>query len=561
MKNTKRHLLFAALGLGALVLIVVLLPPAEKTAVSGDAYSNIHPQDYVGPERCAECHAEQYRKWQTHPHSRMNLNPTEQSVLGDFSGVRVEYGDGYVQFDTRGDEYFISLFGHDQLAREYRVTRTVGSQYTQMYIGLQTIGPEPPDHQVYHIEGKLPFGYWIRRQLWTPVSYFDSAYEAESTSGSEQMTTLAHVPRDTKWELNCLYCHNTYAYQHRLYFGDVLGFPREDFRFPEGAASIDKWGALTPDKLVTLGVSCESCHYGGREHVEHGKPVRYYPTSPELQVTNISSATPEHDASLINSICLQCHCANVTLYPNQAGLWNSREAIDLQSGACQQQLKCTDCHDPHPAGRHGGLFSEQKINQKCLECHSSFKADKQRQAHSQHTLDSVSCVDCHMPRIVQGLDKVVRTHHIDSPTDEVMLSMSAPNACNLCHLDKPITWTVEQLNRGWKTDLEINSKWSSEYGEQNQLPVGDVWLNHSQPIMKLLAADAFSRSALGPDKVADLLELLNAPYAVNRMFGLLAIERILDRKLTAEEYLPTASVTERAEMVRHLKDNLNRPSD
>ncbi len=531
-------------------------PDTTPTAALDVPYSNIHPEDYVGPEKCAECHAEHYRKWQTHPHSKMNLNPSDETILGDFSNHRVKYGNGEAVFEKRDDEFFMSLFEEGQLTHEYRITKTVGSQHTQMYIGVQTIGPEPSDHQAYRIEGKLPFGYWIRHNLWTPVSYFDSAYEAEPNDGHEKMELLNLVQKETKWELNCLYCHNTYAYQHRLYFSNVLGFPREDFRFPEGAESIQEWGPLTPEKLVTLGVSCESCHYGGREHVENGRESRFYPSSPKLQSTSISPETPTTNANLINSICLQCHCANVILYPNGAATWNSREALDLQSGACQQQIKCTDCHDPHPAGKHGGLFSEQKITWKCLECHTQLQDDVSRQTHSRHTLDSVSCVDCHMPRIVQGLDQVVRTHHIHSPSDESMLQRAGPNACNICHLDKPIDWTLNHLNEGWGLNIKSDSNWSDEYGENLALPVGEVWLNHSQPVARLIASDAYSRSAANSETTSDLLKLLKDPYAVNRMFGLLAIERILGRKLTAAEYVPTASHLELEKMVEILKETL-----
>ena len=142
-----------------------------------------------------------------------------------------------------------------------------------MYIGVQTTGPEPPDHHAYDVEGKLPFGYWMQRDTWTPVTYFDSAYKEEPSSGSAQTELLSHSQQAYKWELNCLYCNNTYPFQHRMYFGSALGFPREDYVFPGGTGVLEKWGALSPDNLVTLGISCESCHFGGREHVENGLPT------------------------------------------------------------------------------------------------------------------------------------------------------------------------------------------------------------------------------------------------------------------------------------------------
>ena len=34
-----------------------------------DQYSNIRQEDYVGPEKCGECHEKNYSDWTSHPHS------------------------------------------------------------------------------------------------------------------------------------------------------------------------------------------------------------------------------------------------------------------------------------------------------------------------------------------------------------------------------------------------------------------------------------------------------------------------------------------------------------
>jgi len=429
-----------------------------------------------------------------------------------------------------------------------------------MYIGVQTTGPEPPDHHAYDVEGKLPFGYWMQRDTWTPVTYFDSAYKEEPSSGSAQTELLSHSQQAYKWELNCLYCNNTYPFQHRMYFGSALGFPREDYVFPGGTGVLEKWGALSPDNLVTLGISCESCHFGGREHVENGLPTKYVPSSPELSVSNRMATDPKSHPDAVNSICAQCHCAKVALYPNGAATWNSREALDLTSGACSGKIKCTDCHNPHLATSRGGLFSAEKIIEKCLSCHDQFRSDEARIGHTNHRDESANCLDCHMPRIVQGLDSVVRTHHICSPTDERMLKLAGPNACNLCHLDKSIQWTVQELNAGWNSKLNPGSDWSDAYGDDRDKPLGDVWLSHSRPMMRLLVSDAIARSLGQFEKLDRLLPLLRESYAVNRMFGLLAVEKVLGRKLTNEEFNPLARQADRNGMVEKLMKALPRHS-
>jgi hypothetical protein len=136
-----------------------------------------------------------------------------------------------------------------------------------------------------------------------------------------------------------------------------------------------------------------------------------------------------------------------------------------------------------------------------------------------------------------------------------MLRLAGPNACNLCHLDRSIRWTANQLNRGWGSAIYPDADWSREYGKNLDKPVGKAWLDHSQPVVRLIASDAFARSADQAIAVRNLLPTLKDPYAVNRMFGLFAVERVLGRQLTADEYAPSAAQAERDRMVDFLLED------
>ncbi len=528
-------------------------PAASPPAIAVDDYSNIHPADYVGPQACAKCHEREYEQWWEHPHRKMNQDASPESVLGDFTGKRIEYGSGHVVFEQQDSQYFMSLFEGDRLARRYQVTRTVGSTIEQMYIGLQTHGPEPDNHAVYSVEGKLPFGYWLERGSWLPELYFDSDRNPEASEPQTMTADIHGIHRTLKWDQTCIYCHNTYPYQHRVAFGEGTGFPMASFDIAGGESAVSQWGLTTPEKLVTLGISCESCHFGGREHVENRRESRYVPTSPQLKIRGdvpTTAAAATESAFVINSLCSQCHCAKISQYPNGAGTWNSREGLDLTSSACSSQLKCTDCHSPHEGRRHGGLLETSQIINRCVQCHPQYEKEDQRLAHSRHAATTdVNCLDCHMPKIVQGLADAVRTHHISSPTEPSMLSRAAPNACNLCHLDRSVRWTVTELNKGWGSQLNVELSWLREYQEGINEPLGHVWLKHRFPVIRLIAATAYSRSPLGATELPRLLEMLNDPQAVNRMFALFAVERILGRRLTAEEYVPTAATTTRQQQV------------
>jgi hypothetical protein len=83
----------------------------------------------------------------------------------------------------------------------------------------------------------------------------------------------------------------------------------------------------------------------------------------------------------------------------------------------------------------------------CTSCHAPIRADVG--AHTKHKADSSgsSCYNCHMPYTTYGLLKTIRSHTISSPSVQETVETGRPNACNLCHLDKTLAWTSEQLER------------------------------------------------------------------------------------------------------------------
>ena len=87
-------------------------------------------------------------------------------------------------------------------------------------------------------------------------------------------------------------------------------------------------------------------------------------------------------------------------------------------------------------------------------------------------------------------------------------------------------------------------------------PVGRAWLKHRVPIVRLVAAHAYARSPLGKSALPELLKTLNDSRAVNRMFGLFAVERVLGRRLSNEEYAPLASPDVRLKQVNALGSSL-----
>ncbi|MDC3378782.1 ammonia-forming cytochrome c nitrite reductase subunit c552 [Planctomycetota bacterium] len=494
------------------------------------SYSNIRAADYVGPETCAECHEDQHDLWTTHPHSRMNQDATPTAVLGDFANVTVNYAGVRTEFTRVDDAFFVTLTRRTR--RRFLVTRTIGSRFMQMIVGRQVEGPEPPGDPVYTRELKLPFGYWFRLGRWLPEGYFDSDTPPELTDAGEFALPPDDLELLSSWTKNCVFCHNTYPYELRLASGpQQLGYPRDDLAFNAATASAEGQrvraeGTLDPDTFVPLGISCESCHFGGREHADSDEDIRFVPTSPDLEFPLADALThTRSSAYALNGVCAQCHAASVTCYAPGAATWNSREALDMLNGACATQLRCVDCHDPHTPGPPKGPAPRE--SSACAGCHT-LAPD-----HTRHGA-AVTCLDCHMPRIVQGLDSVVRTHQIARPVDSRSLAQAEPNACNLCHLDRSLAWTIDQVREGWGRTISVAPDWPA--AALLDQPAGEVWLAHSTPTVRLVAADALSRSPQASQALPRLIKTLNDPYAVNRVFGLFAVERALGRQLTEDEY-------------------------
>lgn len=529
-------------------------------------YSNIYPGDYVGPEVCGQCHKKNYRLWRTHPHSRMNQDADGSSILGDFSDREIVYGGNRVVFGRDGTDHTVTIFEDDRVFRRFKVTRTVGSRFIQFYIGLQTKGPEPPEAPCYTVEFKLFFAYSLKLNRWLPALYFASADFPEYGESFSYADFIYHHPKLQTWNEHCVSCHNTYPYVYRFGVPGLTGFPDKRIRFdrsklpPEVLTQTGKIKPPLPDAFVTIGISCESCHFGGREHAINGKPICFYPTSPDLVITRPETGSDlrgRKNPFLVNSICFQCHNSDVALYPNGASRQNAAEAIDLRRGACRGAVKCTDCHNPHRPGVPGGSLPRQEHIDACLKCHGQFKSPTVLADHTQHSPQSgVTCLDCHMPKIVQGLETAVRTHYISSPTDTRMLAVAAPNACNLCHLDRSLNWTLKALESGWGRRITPQSQWARAYGGSLAAPVGPVWLNSPVHQVRLVATQAYADSDLGQKELASLLRSLNDSYAANCMFGLFAVEKVLGRRLDDAEYDLLGSPEKRHMQIEALLERL-----
>jgi hypothetical protein len=579
----KYTVLALVLAGGAAVTIEAVFPAlaARFTAPSRTApepveFSNTLPGDYVGPESCQTCHQQIYDSWSKHPHSVMNQWATPKTVKADFSDQSIAFLGGTAHFAREGDRYTMSL-KRGKTERKYTVLRTVGSRFTQFFIGKQIEGPEPKDHVLYTTEQRLPFAYWFRAKRWLPESYFDPWGPDLHSNGAAKRDPY-DKPDPLSYNQNCMVCHTTYPYLYRLGNYRVRrGFPPDDLVFDDNAV----WGEwkktvplgelyddklsrqLDPNKhLVRMGISCESCHFGGRVHVKEETTVAMFPVSnsPSIRVAPPTEAQGREswkNQYLVNGICRQCHSAKGDTYPNGAAVGNSREALDLAAGECSSQMSCTNCHNPHESIGLKPPDPNPVHIQACVGCHDKYDSPEVVQAHGAHPREAnVTCMDCHMPRIAQGIDEIVRSHRVSSPTDTKMIAAASVNACNLCHLDQSIQWTVDALKERWNVSIALKPEWRLQY-RGFDTPLGPLWLMSKEHAERKAATAAYVRSPLGKKSLPLLMGQLNDVAPANRMFALFGIQKLLGCELRLEQYDPTLPPPQRQKQINALASSLD----
>lgn len=560
-------------------------------------HSNIRKADYAGAESCKECHEKNYDGWSRHPHRWMNALATDETVKGDFSGQRVmSYLGGEVRFSHQGTNRFMS-FDRDHTRRTYRITRTIGSRFTQYYVGRLTEGPEPAEFPARHTDHVLAIGWWIDRQEWIPAVHIDS--EGPDGTRWDPFATASDVSYDS----SCAVCHTTPTmgdwminpngilrlgyYAHVPVEFDVPGYTageRPDLHarfFADPAVSEQEKLQLiravrdqdVVQHAVNLGISCENCHNGAREHVEASDRNKsallpaFFPVSTNfVAVSGSSAAVHSRRPETVNFICARCHTGRRPYFASGMATWNSVEFSDAENGYCYirktgqhadlEILSCTACHDPHqPLGSTWSKTPDED-DATCLKCHQKYEPERERFRHTRHAAGSegARCFNCHMPRLNEGLQEVVRTHAISNPTGPALIESNQPNACNLCHLDKPIDWTLTWLSRWYRIDRYRSydpEKLAANYPDREG-PTGLNWLRSPHEATRLVAVDALAR-ADARWALPQVIDALDDPYLLNRQFARIALERWLNLRLEDHGYRFYMTPEERREPVARLR--------
>jgi predicted CXXCH cytochrome family protein len=560
-------------------------PPPEARVVS----SNVERRDYAGSAACAPCHSEIYDKWKASPMHRMTRLDAADAVQAPFDGSTFHFKGDQVTFEAREGRRYMRVQSEAGGAQLFRVTRVIGGRYREDFTGVEvqsTDAASPPAGDPA-AEPVLPASYLLFAKQWR--------YKGYSVMVKERPHLGKH---GAPWRQTCIFCHNTEPYLATVY-DDLLGGGRtyqgsvsdrllpadrlwkaettdpaalsraldEELAFlkappsPAAATPGEKldaavkatWDRFGEAQLVEVGIGCEACHNGAREHTQDpGKLPSFEPRSTYLRMATPSPdphATPAR-AGWINHTCARCHTVLFSRYPYtwEGGLRNkpgqvpggssvnSGEARDFLLGGCAGALRCTTCHDPHTEDRRADLDRLGTVagNAVCSSCHPQYAAPAALAAHTHHAPDGdgSACLGCHMPRKNAGLAyALTRYHRIGSPTDAARVEKDRPLECALCHADKSVSELTGLMETWWKKRYD-RAALRALYGDDLTVRPLVATLRgkpHEQITAAAVLAERGDRASAGA-----LVPLLSAEIPLVRYWAREALERLLGQPLPVD---------------------------
>jgi predicted CXXCH cytochrome family protein len=542
--------------------------PAARARVTADGEeiaSNILRADYAGSRACSECHHDIYERWASSPMRNMTRDVNAAKIRAPFNGAQLRVGSDTATMETDNGARYIRVDGAAGSQR-FKITKVVGGRYREDFMGIEQGGDG--------LEHVLPATYVFATSSWRYKGY------------SVMVKERPRMSSRGVWSRECVPCHNTLPYVTMLYdelYGpglpgyqgklsdrvlppsrtwpahtrDEVGLAREltqEIKFV-GGAQPDETGLraalaaaanamrkyLTGSHLVELGVGCEACHNGAREHAaEPSVTPSFEPRSRLVGVTPPRGQTGTRE-QWINRICAKCHTVLFTHYdwtwegagrkdqhPGGSST-NSGEGRDFQLGGCSTQMACTHCHDPHSEDTPAKLaaMATPAGNTLCTSCHKQMASDKAIEIHTHHPQGSAgtSCVACHMAKKNMGLDYgLVRYHRIGSPTETRRVVADRPLECALCHVDYSVDKILMTMEQWWGKQYD-RSALKKLYGDDLSVNALTATLERGKPHEQAAAIGTLGEFK-ARNAVAAVAPMLWHDYPLVRYYAQRALQRM-----------------------------------
>jgi Doubled CXXCH motif (Paired_CXXCH_1)/Cytochrome c554 and c-prime len=404
---------------------------------------------YVTSSACRACHPAQYDSWHRSYHRTMTQPATAATVRAPFAGETLRSDDGVTyRLGRDGDALFADVGGQRR-----RITMVTGSHHMQAF-WLPGAGG--------NAQFELPFTWLLDEQRWvgrrdvflvgsdygkTPSMWNRICVECHVTGGQPGFDARVEVPRSRVAELGiaCEACHGPGATHVAA---NASPFRRLARHGGDGADDT----IVNPRRLDGKRASevCGQCHgIGCPPDGWRQRGIGYRPGTPLGAVKPMIRL-----ASLTANKCRGDIAADASFAPSR--YWkdgmvrvSGREYSALLESPCHEKgaLSCLSCHSMHDADPNWQLARAGDGSAACASCHAEIAGNVA--AHSHHA--ATTCQDCHMPHTTYGLLRAMRSHRISVPSARETVETGRPNACNLCHLDRTLSWTAQAMQRWWGT--------------------------------------------------------------------------------------------------------------
>jgi len=466
-------LLLAALALGCSkkadeVVVAPSVAPAKPVVPM--------TPEYVGTAVCSGCHESQHEKWLGSHHDLAMQRPTEDTVLGDFDGVKASYYAETVRFLRDEGGFAVEALGADGKRARFPVVYTFGVEPLQQYL----VEVEPGRLQAF------PFAWDTRPKGEGGQRWFHLQPEEYIEPGD----ALHWTGPSYNWNYACADCHSTAVKKN---------YDRATRRYSTEYFEID--------------VGCEACHGPGSRHVglveANTDPLpkgagleRRFPTPSE----RVWAFEEGRDIAVLTSgksnepeTCAPCHSRRADLggaydrFHDRYRLSVVDEILYFDDGQIEDEVYvygsflqskmhaagvvCSDCHDSHSSAPRA------EGNALCTRCHKAEVYDVPKHHFHEAGGEGSLCTDCHMPKRPYMVLDYRGDHRFGLPQPALSASVGAPDACTGCHEGKSPQWAERHINKHFDKRAE-HAFARTFHAARNQRPEGEPAL------IELVAAGA-----------------------------------------------------------------------
>jgi len=421
--------------------------PARSVPAESASSPQVGKKQFAGSKTCYDCHTKFYELWSTSRHglamqpysaafAKKELKPQKDDVVIGKRAFRAEIGpqQGWVR-ERDGDK--------DGSYKEtrYPIAHVMGGKNVYYFLTQMPKGRL----QV------LPVAYDVHKKTW-----YDTAASGVRHFPDRHDEALPWTDRLFTFNTTCFDCHVSQL-----------------------ATNYDLAGDTYQTTWREAGISCESCHGPGGEHIQAMEAGVKGHTSKDIKIIR----TLEFSHARMNDMCATCHAKLVPLstdfvagdrfydhydlltlehpdfYPDGRDLGENYTFTSWSMSPCLKsgKLDCSQCHTPSgrprfpevrqadheymvpepdrssqalqpvsPPGQ-AGKPDVQSGNQSCLPCHAAIVENSAAHSHHKAGGSGDSCIACHMP--MSRFAAMMRTDHsMRPPMPAATIAFKSPNA-------------------------------------------------------------------------------------------------------------------------------------